>query len=122
MTKHTLLAEKIFPPIFEPPLTKDSMFVFCLPSDRNGYIASHNKKYSHPQRPGETVWNTANCRNRRIFSDHTAILASRCTKPIIQTYTRDMGGGNFVVLKEIDLPIIVNGQRWGGVRTAIRLE
>ena len=122
MAKHTLLAERVFPPIFEPALQMDSKFVFCLPTDRNGYIASHNKKYSQPQRPGDTVWNTANCRNRRIFSDHTAILASRCTKPIIQTYTRDMGGGNFIVLKEIDLPIIVNGQRWGGVRTAIMLE
>ena len=122
MAKHTLLAEKVFPPIFEPILDTDKKIVFCLPTDRNGYIASHNKKYSHAQRSGETVWNTANCRNRRIFSDHSAILASRCTKAIIQTYTRDMGGGNFVVLKEIDVPIVVNGQRWGGVRTAIMLE
>ena len=122
MARHTLIAEKIFPPIFEPVLGTDSKIVFCLPTDRNGYIASHNLKYSQPQRPGETVWNTANCRNRRIFTDHTAILASRCTKPIIQTYTRDMGGGNFVVLKEIDVPILVNGHRWGAVRTAIMLE
>ena len=122
MAKHTAIAEKLFPAIFEPALACDSAFVFVLPSDRNGYIASHNKKYSLPQKPGETVWNTANCRNRRIFNDNTAILASRCSKAIIQTYTRDMGGGNFVVLKEIDLPIIVNGRRWGGVRTAIRLD
>ncbi len=122
MAKHTLLAEKVFPPIFEPALLKDRAAIFVLPCDRNGYIASHNKKYSHPQKPGDTVWNTANCRNRRIFSDQTAILASRCTKPIVQTYTRDMGGGNFVVLKEIDIPIVVNGRRWGGVRAAFSLE
>lgn len=122
MAKHTLVAEKIFPAIFESALAKDRAAIFILPCDRNGYIASHNKKYSHPQKPGDTVWNTANCRNRRVFNDQTAILASRCTKPVVQTYTRDMGGGNFVVLKEIDVPIVVKGRRWGAVRAAFSLE
>lgn len=122
MAKHTALAEQIFPAIFEPALAKERAGVFVMPCDRNGYIASHNKKYSHPQRPGETLWNTANCRNRRVFNDQTAILASRCTKPVVQTYTRDMGGGNFMVLKEIDIPIMVNGHRWGAVRAAFSLE
>lgn len=122
MAKHTALAEQVFPAIFEPALAKDRAAVFVMPCDRNGYVASHNKKYSHPQRPGDVLWNTANCRNRRVFNDQTAILASRCTKPVVQTYTRDMGGGTFMVLKEIDIPIMVNDHRWGAVRAAFSLE
>ena len=122
MSKHTLLLERLFPNLFEDVLAKDSHVVFCAPTDRNGYIAAHNKKYCQPQRPGEPAWNAANARNRRIYSDHTAILAARCSHPIVQTYTRNMGGGTYRVLKEIDVPIVVNGRRWGAVRTALSLD
>ena len=34
--------------------------VFCVMIDRNGYLPVHNKIYSHPQRPGDVAFNTAN--------------------------------------------------------------
>jgi methyl-accepting chemotaxis protein len=121
MAKHTALADELFPPIFESLGSKRGT-VFCTPTDRNGYIASHNKKYSLPQRDGDKIWNTANSRNRRVYNDHTAILSARCTAPAVQTYVRDMGGDHFVVMKEIAVPIYVDGHRWGAIRCAIALE
>jgi PAS domain S-box-containing protein len=121
MAKHTELVEKLFLPLIEPPLEGNERIVFCCVTDRNGYIAAHNKKYSHPQRPGEVVWNTANCRNRRIFADRTGILAARTNKPQVLTYARDMGGGTFVVLKELDAPVTVDKRHWGAVRMAVKL-
>ena len=50
-------------------LAKDPRMVFCAMIDRNGYLPVHNRIYSHPQRPGDISWNTANSRNRRIFND-----------------------------------------------------
>ena len=99
----------------------DAQVVFCIAADRNGYIACHNQKYNHAQRPGDVVWNTANCRNRRIFNDRTGLASARNTKPfLLQTYRRDMGGGQFVLLKEAAAPITVNGRHWGGLRLAYR--
>jgi len=122
MAPHTEMADKLFRPLIETPLERDPRIVFCCITDRNGYIAAHNLKYSEPQRPGEAVWNTAHCRNRRIFDDRTGILAGRNTKPVLlQTYPRDMGGGNYVVLKEMDIPITVGGRHWGAVRMALKL-
>ena len=121
LAPHTTLVESLFPQLIEPPLTRDDKMVFCCITDRNGYIAAHNKKYSHPQKPDDPVWNAGNSRNRRIFDDRTGILAARCRQPMVLTYARDMGGGNFVVLKEIDAPIVVNGRNWGAVRTAFKL-
>jgi len=119
---HTAMADKYFRPLIEPPLSRDPRIVFCCITDRNGYIAAHNKKVSEPQRPGEVVWNTANCRNLRIFDDRTGILAGRNTKPVLmQTYPRDMGGGNFITMKELDLPISIGGQHWGAVRMGLKL-
>jgi methyl-accepting chemotaxis protein len=67
-------------------------------------------------------WNTANSRNRRIFNDRTGLGAGRNTQPfLVQTYRRDMGGGTFIIMKDISAPIFVNGRHWGGVRLAAKV-
>ncbi|MBR9971539.1 methyl-accepting chemotaxis protein [Magnetospirillum sulfuroxidans] len=119
--KHTEVAEKLFPELIEAPLSRDPAVVFCCITDRNGYIAAHNRKYSQPQRLNDALWNAANSRNRRIFDDRTGILAARTTKPLAHTYARDMGGGTFIVLKEMDMPVTVDGRHWGAVRMAMKL-
>jgi methyl-accepting chemotaxis protein len=114
--------EQILPPIYERIIAVDRRLVFALAIDRNGFIAVHNRVYSQPQRPGEAAWNTANCRNKRIFDDRAGIVAARSTRPfIIQAYKRDMGGGNMVMMREVDAPITVAGRHWGGVRMAYKL-
>jgi methyl-accepting chemotaxis protein len=113
--------QKILPAILEPPLAADKKLVFCLATDRNGYIPVHNRIYSQPQRPDDPVWNAANCRDRRIFDDRSGIIAARSVRPfVIQSYRRDMGGGNFVLMREVDAPLVVFGRQWGGVRMAYR--
>jgi methyl-accepting chemotaxis protein len=88
--------------------------------DRNGYVPTHNKKYCQPQGP-DVVWNTANSRWRRIFNDRTGLASARNTRPfLLQTYRRDMGGGNFIVMKEAAAPIVVNQRHWGGLRLAFK--
>jgi methyl-accepting chemotaxis protein len=121
LSRFTKLADRLFPQVQEPMLGFDPQIVFCIAADRNGYIACHNQKYNHPQRAGDVAWNTANCRNRRIFNDHTGLASARNRKPfLLQTYRRDMGGGQFVLLKEAAAPIVVNGRHWGGLRLAYK--
>jgi methyl-accepting chemotaxis protein len=120
--KSNAFTDIALPAIMDPPKDGDPRVVFCLATDRNGYIGTHNRDYSHPQRPNDVVWNTANCRNRRIFTDRTAILAARNREAaIVQAYQRDMGGGRMVMLKEFDAPITITGRHWGAVRLAISL-
>jgi len=121
-TRYLESFDAILPAILERHLCADASMVFCLATDRNGYIPVHNRKVSHKQRPGEREWNTANCRNRRIFDDRAGLLAGRLMKPfLIQTYNRDMGNGVLVQMKEVDAPLLINGQHWGGVRMAYKL-
>jgi methyl-accepting chemotaxis protein len=115
-------ADRALPPFQEAFLTKDPRMAFCVMIDRNGYLPVHNKIYSHPQRPGDVAWNTANSRNRRIFNDAAGLAAGRNLRAyLIQSYARDMGNGKTVMMREIDVPIRVNGRHWGGFRTAYRL-
>jgi len=115
-------ADRALPPFQEAFLAKDPRMAFCVMIDRNGYLPVHNKIYSHPQRPGDVVWNTANSRNRRIFNDAAGLAAGRNLLPyLVQSYARDMGNGKTVMMREIDVPIRVNGRHWGGFRTAYKL-
>ena len=118
MAPYTNLFDEILPPIQEPALEFDDKVVFCAAVDQNGYLPTHNRKFSQP--PGDDpVWNMANCRNRRIFGDRVGLKAGRNTEPfLLQVYRRDMGGGNFVMMKDLSAPIFANGQHWGGLRFA----
>jgi methyl-accepting chemotaxis protein len=121
-TRYLDWLERVLPDIQEPLLATDPRMVFCCAVDRNGYLPVHNKAYSKPQKPGEVAWNTANCRNRRIFDDRAGLSAARNVRPyVIQSYPRDMGNGVTVMMREVDAPIRVFGKHWGGFRTAYKL-
>ena len=121
-TRFLTALEEVLPPILDGLLAGDPRMTFCAAVDRNGYLPVHNAKYSLPQRPGEKAWNTAHARNRRIFDDRAGLSAARNVRPyIIQNYPRDMGNGVTIMMQEIDAPIRVFGQHWGGFRSAYKL-
>ena len=119
MTAFTEFTDKVMPAIQEPFLKVDPRVVFCAAVDRNGYLPTHNLKYSQPQ-SDDPVWNAANCRNRRIFNDRTGLAAGRNKRTfLLQTYRRDMGGGEYHLMKDLSCPIFVNGRHWGGLRVGL---
>jgi methyl-accepting chemotaxis protein len=121
-TRFLEFTESVLPDIQEPLLASDKRLVFCAAVDRNGYLPVHNTIYSKPQRSGELLWNTANCRNRRIFDDRAGLSAGRVVRPyIIQNYPRNMGD-RIVMLWEIGAPIRVFGKQWGGLRTCYKMQ
>jgi methyl-accepting chemotaxis protein len=114
--------EALLPPIQEPLLSSDPGMTFCAAVDRNAYLPVHNRIYSKPQKPDDPAWNTANCRNRRIFDDRAGLCAARNVRPaLIQSYPRDMGNGVVIMMREIDAPIRVFGKHWGAFRTAYKI-
>lgn len=121
MTRFVALTDRILPPIQEALLTSNRRIVFCAAVDRNGFLPTHNRKYAQPQ-GADPVWNNANCRNRRIFNDRTGLAAARNQKPfLLQTYRRDMGGGQFLVMEDLSAPIRVKGRHWGGFRFGLNV-
>ena len=117
-TRFVEFTDRILPAFQEPMLNFSKKVVFCAAVDRNGYLPTHNLKFSKPQ--GQNlVWNAVNCRNRRLFNDRTGLSAGRNNRRfLLQTYRRDMGGGQFVLMKDLSAPIFVQGRHWGGLRLA----
>jgi len=120
-TRFLALADRLLPAIQEPLSELNPRIALCVAMDRNGYLPTHNRMYSQPQGK-DPVWNAAHCRNRRIFTDRTALAAARNTKAmLLQTYRRDMGGGNFALMKDLSMPIFVHGRHWGGFRIGLKV-
>ncbi len=120
-TRYVAFTDRVLPPIQEPLLDLDERVAFGAAVDRNGYLPTHNLKFSKPQ-GSDPVWNAANCRNRRIFDDRTGLACGRNTEPfLLQTYRRDMGG-TFVLMKDVSAPIFVRGRHWGGFRMGYRAQ
>jgi len=111
--------DRVLPAFQEPVLALSDRVVFCAAVNTDGYLPTHNVKFSQPQRPDDPDWNAAHCRNRRIFNDRVGLAAGRSTRPfLLQAYRRDMGNGTFAMMKDVSAPIMVNGRHWGGVRLA----
>lgn len=118
MAPCTQLTDELFPVIQEAALEYSNRIVFCAAVNIDGYLPTHNRKFSQTQGEDE-AWNTANCRNRRIFDDRVGLKAGRNIEPfLLQVYRRDMGGGVFKLMKDVSAPITVRGRHWGGLRLA----
>ncbi len=123
MTRFVAFTDARLPAIQEPACDALPGIMFTVAVDRNGYLPTHRMIYNQPQRPGDPAWNAANCRNRRIFDDRTGLAAGRSTAPsLIQTYLRDMGAGNYVLMQDVSAPITIRGRHWGGVRIGYKTE
>ena len=120
LTDYVAFTDKILPPIQDPIQKIDPRIVFCVAWAKGGYLPTHNPNYRLPQ-GADPVWNNANCRNRRLFNDRAVHKVAANTKPfLLQTYRRDMGGGNFVLMKDVSSPIYVRGRHWGAFRIGFR--
>lgn len=120
-TRGTSFLETLLPKFQEALLERIPALVFVVAVDNNGYLPVHNRKYSQPQRANDPDWNAANCRNKRMFNDRVGLAAGRNQENfLLQAYRRDMGGGNFTMMKDISAPIMVQGRHWGGLRVAYK--
>jgi methyl-accepting chemotaxis protein len=120
LTDYVEFTDRVLPPIQDPIQKSDPRIVFCVAWAKGGYLPTHNPNYRMPQGK-DPVWNNANCRNRRLFNDRAVKKVAANTRPfLLQTYRRDMGGGNFVLMKDLSSPIFVRGRHWGAFRMGFR--
>jgi methyl-accepting chemotaxis protein len=117
-TRYARVFDRILTPLLDAALNFDPRVVFCAAVDENGYLPTHNSKFSKPQ-TADPVWNAANSRNRRFFKDRVGLGAGRNRKPYaVHVYRRDMGGGRMAPMIDVSAPITIKGRHWGGLRLA----
>jgi len=91
---------------------KDEQVVFAVLVDRNGYLPTHNSKYSLPL-TGDKEKDKLNNRTKRMFNDPVGLAAAKNQEELLkQVYARDTGEKMW----DISAPVIVRGKHWGGFR------
>jgi hypothetical protein len=99
-------------------LTSDLRADYAIAVDRNGYLPTHNSKFSKPL-TGDPDTDLANNRGKRFFNDKLGIAAARNKgEVLVQCYERDNGQK----LCDFAAPIFVKGKHWGAFRIAMRRE
>ena len=122
LTDYVEFTDRVLPPIQDRLLSLDPRIVFCVAWARGGYLPTHNPEYRKPQ-GADPEWNAAHCRNRRLFNDRAVRKVAKSRAPfLLQTYRRNMGGGKFVLMKDLSAPIQVEGRHWGAFRMGIKVD
>jgi methyl-accepting chemotaxis protein len=115
-TDYDKLSDRDVLEIEEEILAQASTIIYTVMVDKNGYLPTHNQRYSQPL-TGNKASDLVNNRTKRIFSDRTGLLAAQNTEPfLIQKYQRDTGE----TMADLSVPIIIGGKHWGAVRIGYR--
>lgn len=90
----------------------DSQVAFAVLIDRNGYLPTHNSRYSQPL-TGDYDKDLKGNRTKRLFNDKVGLAAAHNKKEVlVQVYNRDTGER----IWDISAPIYIQGQHWGAFR------
>ena len=115
-TEYSSLADRDLPALQEAVVRKSGTVVFAVVTDVNGYLPTHNQRYSMPL-TGNLAFDLVNNRTKRIFGDRTGIAAARNEAPyLLQKYKRDTGE----LMADLSVPVKVRGKHWGCVRIGYR--
>ena len=110
--------DQVLPAIQEPLLQQHPELVYAIAAIPSGYVPTHNLRFSK-QPTGDVQHDTLHCRSKRLFDDPTG---RRCGSHeqalLLQTYKRDTGE----VMHDLSVPIMVNGEHWGGLRLGYKPE
>ncbi len=117
-TRFDWFTDKYIQDIEEAYLVRDPRIVFALMNDNNGYIPTHNLKFSKPL-TGDYKADLWGNRTKRLFNDTVGLKAARNEAPyLLQTYRRDTGE----IMNDLSVPVYVNGKHWGAIRIAFKIE
>lgn len=108
-------------PFYDRATASDPRIQAVCASDMNGYLPAHRSECS-AQPTGDLAHDTRHCRNGRILLEETDRLAKISTAPFFMCVYRQEGDGtNYVVVRNVYTPVVIQGRRWGDVEVAYQL-
>ena len=117
-TQYDMITDSELRKILDNCLMRDNKIIFAVAVDKNGYLPTHNTKYSH-KLTGKSSIDIKKNRTKRIFNDRTGLAAARNQKTyLLQEYNRDTG----VKMYDLSVPIFINGKHWGALRIGYKLK
>jgi methyl-accepting chemotaxis protein len=117
-TRFCVFADTYVRPVLDRLVKQEARLIACAITDINGYLPTHITERSQPQGP-DPKWNAEYCRNRRNFIDDVTRRAIASEKEaMLATYGMDLGEGRYLAVKNVFVPLYVQGRRWGNFEVA----
>lgn len=112
-TRYDSYMDETIQPMEDEFLEKDNQVIYAVLVDRNGYVPTHNARYSKPL-TGDKEKDKVGNRTKRMFNDPVGLAAARNAKEnvLVQSYFRDTGEK----IWDISVPVSLNGRHWGAFR------
>ncbi|MCR2833881.1 methyl-accepting chemotaxis protein [Parerythrobacter lacustris] len=108
-------------PVLDRVVADGGAIRMCSQADMNGFLPTHISDRSR-QPTGDIQHDTMYCRNGRILFDAIDQKAKRSNAPYMMAVYRQEGDGkNHVVVRNVYIPLIINGRRWGDFEVAYSL-
>ncbi len=105
-------------PMLDAAKDGDSNVRAAACTDIKGFLPTHISEMSH-EPTGDLAHDTKHCRNGRILLEPIDKRAKQSTAPYMMAVYRQEGDGTqYVVVRNIYVPLIINGRRWGDFEIA----
>lgn len=117
-TKLTRWAEQHWQPLIERVKLQNSAILSTVPTSRKGFLPIHLKEFSRKP-TGDLAHDTKYCRNGRILLGGIDDIAKASDQDYMMAVYRHEGDGkNYQTVRNVYVPIRINGQRWGDFEIA----
>ncbi|RXR08818.1 methyl-accepting chemotaxis protein [Pseudoxanthomonas composti] len=117
-TPFDALCDELLPALQEPASTAAPWIVFAISATPEGYVPTHNLRFSQPL-TGDEAKDLVGNRTKRMFTDRVGRSVGAHVEPYkLQVYRRDTGQ----IMFDLSVPVFVDGQHWGGFRIGYTLE
>ncbi|WP_128892586.1 methyl-accepting chemotaxis protein [Erythrobacter sp. HKB08] len=120
-TSLTEWADANWRPINDAVVAEGGPIKMCSQADMNGFLPTHISERSR-QPTGDLQHDTMYCRNGRILLGPIDLKAKRSNDDYMMAVYRQEGDGKTsLVVRNVYIPVFINGRRWGDFELAYTL-
>ncbi|MEM7778896.1 MAG: methyl-accepting chemotaxis protein [Pseudomonadota bacterium] len=111
-------ADRVWRPMLDAAKAEDATVSAAACTDTKGFLPTHISEMSR-QPTGDLTHDTKYCRNGRILFEPIDQKAKASTAPYMMAVYRQEGDGkDYLVVRNVYVPLIINGRRWGDFEVA----
>lgn len=114
-------ADKCWRPVLDRISQSDTRIMAAACTDMNGHLPTHLSQFSQPP-TGDRAHDTQFCRNGRKILDPIDKKSKQSSAPYMMAVYRQEGDGrSYKVVRNVYVPLVIGGRRWGDLELAYAL-
>lgn len=115
-------ADRNWRPVIDAVVAEGGPIKMCSPADMKGFLPTHVSAHSR-QPTGDIAHDTKYCRNGRIILEGVDLVSKASSDPYTMAVYRQEGDGrNYIVVRNVYVPLFINGRRWGDSELAYTFD